>query len=121
ITGIPVLLRAKSTTADAKQVYVDAAFNKVLKATGPELLANGGFSSVVPSNGPGNGWTSSDIDAGGGWRSSGGHTGAGFILNSNGSSSNPTLTQTLTGLTPNVTYRVSGWYGRDQHFGTVNG
>ena len=31
------------------------------------------------------------------------------------------MTQTITGLTPNVTYRISGWYKRDQHFGSVNG
>ena len=57
----------------------------------------------MPSNGTGGGWTSNNVDGNRGYRS--GY----FILNSNGGSTDPTISQTLSSLLPGVTYTVSGW------------
>jgi len=91
------------------------------------LVINGDFGLSVPSNSTGNGWTSSHIDGAGGWRSSGGNPGGTFILNDNGTTaSNPTLSQTISGLTVGGTYVVSGDYatgnigsGTDTDFGVA--
>ena len=97
-TGIPVLV-----AGTASQVYVDLAFNKVLTPFGRDELANGGFGEYVPSGDTGGGWTSSNVDEAGGWR-----VGGTFILNSNGTATNPTLTQSLGAIRAGVTYQVSG-------------
>jgi hypothetical protein len=104
-TGLPVLTFVPAGTAGAQAVYVDEQFNQVLGRYGPNLVENGTFGDVVPSGAFGGGWTSADVDANGGWRSAGGTR---FILNSNGSSSSdPTLEQTITGLTAGGRYRIS--------------
>ena len=80
---------------------------------GQNLLFNGDFELNVPSNGTGNGWTAFQNDGAGGWRSTGGNPNGTFILNDNGSStSNPTIEQTVSGLTVGHFYRVSGDYSR---------
>ena len=89
LTGIPVL-RAVDRRDGGQLVYVDSAQNKVLLPRGPELLTNGTMYSVVPSNASGNGWTSSNIDSAGGYV----NWWYGFALNSNGGSTNPTISQT---------------------------
>jgi hypothetical protein len=78
---------------------------------GQNLLFNGDFELSVPSNGTGNGWTSFNVDGAGGWRSSGGNPNGMFILNDNGNgSTNPTIQQTVSGLTIGNIYRISGDY-----------
>ena len=114
LTGIPVLLPS-TQAAGGSVVYVDAAQNKVLVARGAELLVNGTMNSPVPSNGFGNGWTSSNIDSAGGWV----NNYAGFALNSNGGSTNPTISQTITGLVPGLTYEISGWAYQRDHYGSA--
>ena len=74
-------------------------------------LLNGGFDTVVPSNGTGGGWTSLNLDSAGGWRSSGGSFDEHFILNDDGKiASDPTLEQTLTDLVIGTPYRVTGLF-----------
>ena len=112
-TGVPVILSADSAVGGqpVMQVYVDPTFHQTFAQYGPNLVTNGDFGQQVPSNGSsGNGgWSSSNIDGAGGWRSSGGDPGGVFILNSNGSAStDPTIEQTLSGLTPGATYLVEG-------------
>lgn len=73
------------------------------------LIENGDFTLEVPSNGFGNGWTSFAIDSGGGWRDSNGHPGGQFILNDSGQpDSDPTITQTVPGVSALSRYRLSG-------------
>ncbi|KAA0216720.1 MAG: hypothetical protein DYG94_13040 [Leptolyngbya sp. PLA3] len=80
-------------------------------AASANFIVNGDFETSVPSNGTGGGWTSSHIDSAGGWRSSGGNLGGKFILNDAGSSvSDPTIMQTVTGLTAGNRYLLSGDY-----------
>lgn len=80
-------------------------------AHGDLILVNGDFEVGLPTNGVGTGWTASHNDSAGGWRSSIGTDGdAGFILNSNGGSNDPTLSQTLVGLVIGETYEVAGYY-----------
>jgi hypothetical protein len=76
-----------------------------------DLITNGSFDSFVPSNGTGGGWTSSNIDGRGGWKGAGGLPGAMFILNDAGQyATDPTIQQTVTGLTAGETYRLTGDY-----------
>jgi len=72
------------------------------------LIANGDFSTLVPSNGTGGGWNSTHIDTNGGWRSTGGNPLEHFILNDDGNSaSDPTISQSVTGLSVGTTYTLS--------------
>jgi len=75
-------------------------------------VVNGTFDTLVPSNGTGGGWTSSNVDVNGGWKSTGGNPGTGpfFILNDSGGGTDPTILQVLTGLTSGATYHASGDY-----------
>ena len=115
LTGIPVLLPS-TLAAGGSVVYVDTAQNKVLLARGPELLVNGNMNAVVPSNAFGNGWTSSNIDSAGGYV----NNWYGFALNSNGGGTNPTLSQTISGLVSGVSYEIGGWVLRRDHYGSAN-
>lgn len=75
------------------------------------LIQNGDFSTSVPSGATGGDWTSQTIDMSGGWRNIGGSHGGIFILNSNGDiSTDPTISQTVSGLVVGVQYHVSGEY-----------
>lgn len=68
-----------------------------------EYLTNGTFDSGAA------GWTATNVDANGGYLNPGGNPGGFFVLNSNGLSyTDPTLTQTITGLTPGAKYLISG-------------
>lgn len=87
-----------------------AAFCGLASLAQANLVINGDFETSVPSYGPGGGWTSATIDGLGGWRSTGGNLGGYFILNSNGSSSDPIVRQTVTGLIAGRTYLLSGDY-----------
>lgn len=76
------------------------------------LERNGGFDTSVASNASNsNGWTSANLDASGGWKSSGGNPGAYFSINSAGQcGSDPTLSQTFSGLSVGHRYVLSGDY-----------
>ncbi len=75
------------------------------------LLQNGTFDTLVPSNSTGGGWTTENIDGAGGWRSTGGSPGSMFILNDNGASStDPSISQEVSGLVIGSTYDLTGDY-----------
>jgi hypothetical protein len=75
-----------------------------------DLLVNGGFDLPVVAS-PHNGWSYLDIDFSGGWYNSGGNPGPYFTLNSDGQpSTDPTLSQAVTGLSPGASYRITGDY-----------
>ena len=110
-TGIPVILSPSAATGGQPvlNVYVDPTFQQVFSQYGSNLLSDGDFSTQVGSSGSTGAWTAANVDSNGGWRSSGGDPGGYYILNSNGAAStDPTLTQTLTGLLPGVTYQIDG-------------
>ncbi len=76
-----------------------------------DLVTNGDFATSVPSNASGAGWTSSTIDFAGGWRSTGGNPDESFILNSGSTPvPEPTIEQTVSGLTPGQQYELSWDY-----------
>jgi protocatechuate 3,4-dioxygenase beta subunit len=68
------------------------------------LVANGGFDTGAT------GWTIANVDGSGGWFASGGNPGGYFILNDTGSATDPTISQTISGLVVGRRYRVSGQY-----------
>ena len=80
-------------------------------AVNAQSITNGTFDTFVPSNGTGGGWTTSNVDGGGGHRTTGGNPGSFFILNDAGQAgTDPTISQTITGLTPGLTYTITGDY-----------
>src|SRR5690242_15188062 len=80
------------------------------QAFGQNLVVNGDFSTSVPSDGTGGGWTAISNDVNAGWSSTGGNPGGTYILNDDAKPlANPTLQQTLT-LVAGQTYRVSGQF-----------
>ncbi len=82
-------------------------------APAQNLLVNGDFELSVPNSGTGNGWTAALNDGSGGWRSSGGNPNGSYILNDSGqSSTNPSIEQTLSGLSIGVQYLVMVDYQR---------
>lgn len=93
-----------------KRILVAGCVLAGIAATGSaEFIVNGDFSLAVPSNGTGNGWTSFNIDSAGGWRATGGNPGGTFFLNDAGSTTtNPSIQQTITGLTIGQAYVISG-------------
>jgi probable HAF family extracellular repeat protein len=78
--------------------------------TADASFVNGDFAIFVPINGTGGGWTSSLVDTAGGWRSTTSENSfeGFFILNSNGSGTDPTLTQAISGLGVGGRYTVRG-------------
>ena len=103
ITGVPVLVPTSATGAvgPVRDIYIDATFNKVFSALGPNLVTNGTFGQFVATNGTSGGWTTAEIAGGGGAQ------GGTFVLDSDAAAATePTMFQQLTGLSPNVTYRV---------------
>lgn len=82
-------------------------------ASSAQLVQNGDFDLPVQTVGTSNGWTAVgwvDEDHNG-WRPDGGSPGAHFILNAGGQAdSDPSVEQTLTGLTIGTMYVVSGMY-----------
>ena len=100
-TGLPVILYVPAGTAGSKVVLVDDQFNEFLDP-GANLFANGGFSSSAAS------WTIANVDSNGGHRSTGGNTGGRFILNSDGAAgTDPSISQTISGLQIGFVYRIS--------------
>src|SRR6476661_1999443 len=70
-----------------------------------ERFTNGDFTSNA------NGWTPAVIDGSGGWRSTNGNPGGMFILNDSGQAgSDPSLSQTVSGLTVGANYIIRGDY-----------
>lgn len=82
-------------------------------ASSAQIVQNGDFDLPVQTVGTSNGWTAFgwvDEDHNG-WRPDGGSPGAHFILNAGGEDdSDPSIEQTLTGLTIGKMYVVSGMY-----------
>ncbi len=75
------------------------------------LITNGTFDTFVPSNGTDGGWTSVNIDGFGGHWTTGGNPDAMFILNESGqSATDPTISQTVSGLTVGAVYLIAGDY-----------
>ncbi|PWU21513.1 MAG: hypothetical protein C5B50_01585 [Verrucomicrobia bacterium] len=74
----------------------------------PASFQNGDFSTAVPSNGTGGGWTTSDlIGPPTGWQATGGNPGACFLLNEVGSQGqNPTISQTICCLSTGQCYKI---------------
>ncbi|NTU52641.1 MAG: hypothetical protein HGA97_02860 [Chlorobiaceae bacterium] len=81
-----------------------------LNSAKANLIINGDFETLVQSNTTSAGWTSSHIDGAGGWRSASGNPNGMFIINDNGVSTDPTIEQLVTSLTPGATYRLTGNY-----------
>ncbi len=76
-----------------------------------DFITNGDFSISVPRNSVGGGWESSTIDAAGGWFSTGGNPDGHFVLNSGAAPlPEPTIKQTVSGLTAGQTYLLSWDY-----------
>lgn len=74
------------------------------------LVTNGTFDVMVPTIGTGGGWTATSNDGNGGWRSLDGNNF--FVINDNGAgaggATDPSIQQTLNGLTIGETYLVTG-------------
>ncbi|PIV30054.1 MAG: hypothetical protein COS35_08735, partial [Zetaproteobacteria bacterium CG02_land_8_20_14_3_00_50_9] len=69
------------------------------------LLSNGTFDTSAT------GWSVTNVDSSGGYYVSGGNPGGMMVLNQAGQpSTDPTITQTVTGLIPGLTYRITGQY-----------
>jgi len=97
-------LRLKATLAVAGAV--------VLFSFAPaqaNLIVNGDFTTPVPFNSTGGGWTNFNNDGAGGWRSSGGSFDEHFILNQAGQAgTDPTIQQLVTGLVIGTGYVITG-------------
>ena len=77
-------------------------------------LVNGTFDTNAT------GWTPTNVDGNGGYRSTGGNPGGMFILNDNGNAStDPTLSQTVTGLVSGASYVLRGDYRSNYVVGTL--
>ncbi len=75
-----------------------------------DLITNGSFDTSVPTTGTGGGWTSSALSSTG-WSGGGGNPGGRFQLNSFGpDSSDPTIEQTVPGLTIGSSYTLTWDY-----------
>lgn len=75
-----------------------------------ELFVNGDLEFPVTAS-PENGWSFANVDGSAGWTSDGGNPGGYFTLNQAGElGTDPELSQTVNGLTPDATYRISGQY-----------
>lgn len=90
---------------------IGAALAGLASVASADFIVNGDFETFVPSNGTGGGWSSFHIDGAGGWRSTGGNLGGMFILNDGGNpTTDPTISQTVSGLTAGRRYVLSGDY-----------
>ncbi|MCL4221782.1 MAG: hypothetical protein KJZ65_10495 [Phycisphaerales bacterium] len=90
---------------------IGAALIGLASVASADFIVNGDFETFVPSNGTGGGWSTFHNDGLGGWRSTGGNLGGMFILNDGGSATtDPTIMQTVTGLTAGRRYVLSGDY-----------
>lgn len=106
-TGVRIELAGYASCCDCAPVPCSCNFT------------NGGFDLPVPSNGSGNGWTSSGLFAGSGWQASGGNPGGTFLLNNVGApNTDPTVSQRVCCLIPGHCYTIRGqrkvqaWYGQ---------
>lgn len=107
---------ARSTSPMLAGVLAAAALLLAAPVAQASLITNGNFDVMVPTIGTGGGWTASSNDGNGGWRSTGGNTGGSndgyYIINDNGAgasgATDPSIAQTLNGLTIGATYLVTG-------------
>ena len=93
-----------------KRVLVTfGALGAFVATASADFIVNGDFELSVPNNGTANGWTAFNNDGAGGWRSTGGNPGGTYFLNDNGNqSTNPSIQQSITGLTIGQAYQISG-------------
>ena len=85
-------------------VLVFSFFPRSIRAQG-NLVVNGGFTSDA------SGWSAINVAAGGGYSSKSGEPAGCFFLDTLSSSlADPTISQTLNGLIPGISYNVSGNY-----------
>jgi PEP-CTERM motif-containing protein len=71
------------------------------------LIQNGDFEIVAPSNATGGFWTTFNIDGAGGWQATGGNPGGNFILSAAGqAATDPTAEQSVSGLTVGALYAI---------------
>lgn len=85
------------------------------KAVGQELVSNGTFDADA------DGWLALNIAGIGGYVDSKGNPGGRFILDSIPSAeTDPTLSQTISGLTIGATYRISGQYKLERDWSDIN-
>ncbi|GAB3586762.1 LamG-like jellyroll fold domain-containing protein [Hymenobacter daeguensis] len=106
---------ATPAVADIDNGSTDNCTLQTRELLGAEEFTNGTFDTDAT------GWTANNrVDANGGYRSTGGNPGGMFIINGNGANnSDPTLTQTLSGLVVGATYVLRGSYENFYSSGTV--
>ncbi len=89
---------------------------------GHAQVVNGNFDEFVPTNATGGGWTTTDGDSNGGWRSDAGLPDNGFVLNASGAfATDPTISQSVSGLIPGATYNVTGNFRSYYSFASSGG
>ncbi|MEL6109836.1 MAG: PEP-CTERM sorting domain-containing protein [Planctomycetota bacterium] len=85
------------------------------------FITNGDFETAVPPNGTGGGWTSSGVNFGG-WFATGGNPAGHMLLNLNGvANQDPTVQQTVSGLTIGQQYTLSFDYALHVNSSGANG
>ncbi|MFC6221992.1 FG-GAP-like repeat-containing protein [Hymenobacter artigasi] len=105
---------APVTAAAVNNGSTDNCAVQTLELFGVEKVVNGTFDTNAT------GWTAANVDGNGGYRSTGGNPGGMYILNDNGNSTtDPTLSQTVTGLTVGATYLLRGSYENFYNSGAV--
>ena len=73
------------------------------------LIINGDFTTPVPFNSTGGGWTNFNNDGAGGWKPSGGSFDEHFVLNLAGqAATDPTIEQMVMGLVVSTGYVITG-------------
>lgn len=112
----PALFKVAKPTAEGTCVptttttTTSSTTTTTLDCLGTGLIVNGCFTLPVVTS-PSNGWAFANIDAVGGWFGTGGNPNAEFILNQAGEvGTDPTVGQTVAGLTVGATYRLTGDY-----------
>jgi hypothetical protein len=99
-----------TTSTTTSTTTTTTSTTTTLPCSAPGLITNGCFELPVLSS-PSNGWTFANVDAVGGWYGTGGNPDGNFGLNQSGEvGTDPTVSQTLTGLTVGATYRLTGDY-----------
>lgn len=109
------ILASGKTLGAALMMLPTAYFMPGVSQAEVPLITNGDFEISVPTNDTGGGWTSSNIDGSNAWTATGGNPGGAFVLNATGDNwggagKDPTIEQTVTGLTSGALYRLTGDY-----------
>lgn len=100
----------RHVSASRRSLVVLLLFAMLGSVQAQNFILNGTFDTFVPNNGTGGSWTSINVESPG-WSATGGNPGARFLLNASGqAATNPTIQQTITGLTIGQSYTVMGDY-----------